>query len=313
MLGLFGLLAIGFVLANLAMTGYTMWMLTRPPRRTYASAVARQTPGDPGEIPPTLGGPYVFESWTIESRGNTLAVWDIAGRNPAGPIVVFVHGWGDSRIGALSRLPAFAMRASRLIALDLPGHGDSSGTCTLGAKEPADLVALLDRLGTDRPVVLVGWSLGAGLCIDVASTDAAKRRIAVVIAESPYRFGPTPARNVLLAANLPYRINVPVAFRFLSLLHGLPAGGYSGTTFDRAALAARLTIPLLVVHGSDDQTSPPADGRLIAQAAPKGEFLAIPDAGHHGLWTRPESAGIVTQAAADFVTRHVGCQTTIGA
>lgn len=313
MLGLFGLLAIGFVLANLAMTGYTVWMLTHPPRRTYASAVARQTPGDPSEIPPTLGGPFVFESWTIESRGNTLAVWDIAGRNPSGPVVVFVHGWGDSRIGALSRLPAFAVCASRLIAWDLPGHGDSSGTCTLGAKETQDLAALLDRLGTERPVVLVGWSLGAGLCLDVASSDARKCPVAAVIAESPYRFGPTPARNVLRQANLPYRTNIPVAFRFLSLRHGLPTGGYAGPSFDRAVLAARLTIPLLVVHGTDDQTSPPADGRLIAQAAPKGEFLGIPDAGHHGLWTQPVSSGIVTQAAADFVTRHVGCQTTIGA
>ena len=313
MLGLLGLLAIGFVLANLAMTGYTVWMLTHPPRRTYATAVARGSPGDPGEIPPASGGPYPFESWKFESRGRSLAAWEIAGASADGPVVVFVHGWGDSRIGALSRISTFAPLASRLIAWDLPGHGDSPGTCSLGIRETEDLAALIERLGGNRPVVLVGWSLGAGICLDFAANAEARSRIVAVIAESPYRFGPTPARNVLLNARLPYRFNVPVAFACLGLEHRRGVGGYSGPRFDRAALAARVSVPVLVVHGADDRTCPPADGRLIAQAAPIGELLSVPDAGHHGLWTRPASAGIVSQATADFVARHTHRQSTMGA
>jgi len=303
-LGLLGLLALGLVIAILAMTGYTVRMLAHPPRRTYASALARSTAGDPGEVSPASGGPYRFEAWTFDSRGNILHAWDVPGRDPTGPVVVFVHGWGDSRIGALSRLPAFAALASRMVMFDLPGHGDSGGTCSLGVREVQDMDALMERIGSTHPVVLVGWSMGAGIVIAFAAGGATgSNRVAAVIAESPYRFGPTPAQNVLIAARQPHRINVPLAFACLGLQHGLGIRGFSGPGFDRALHASKLFVPLLVVHGSDDRTSPPADGKLIAQAAPKGEFLAVPDAGHHGLWTNPQTAAMAGQACEDFVAR----------
>jgi len=308
LLGLLGLLALGFLIANLAMTGYTVWMLVHPPRRTYATALARGIPGDPGEVGPDGGGPYVFESWETElgqGRGG-LKVWDVGGKDAQGPVVVFVHGWGDSRIGGLSRLPVFAGIASRVLMFDLRGHGESGGTCGLGVRDVGDLGAVVARIGGERPIVLVGWSMGAGVAIAFAASGlGVSGRVAAVIAESAYRFGSTPARNVLRMSRLPYRINLPLAFACLGVEHRLGLRGFDGPRFDRAALASRLKVPLLVIHGLDDRTSPPADGKLIAQAAPNGEFLGVADAGHHGLWTKPETGLLVGKASADFVARQV--------
>ena len=48
--GLLVTLAIGLVLAYGASVVYCAWVLTHPPRRTYAWAVSRSLPGEPGEV-----------------------------------------------------------------------------------------------------------------------------------------------------------------------------------------------------------------------------------------------------------------------
>jgi len=41
-----------------------------------------------------------------------------------------------------------------------------------------------------------------------------------------------------------------------------------------------ITIPVLVVHGSDDQLIPLAEARAMADAIPDAHFAVIPAAGH---------------------------------
>ncbi len=278
MIELLLLLAIGLAIALSGAIVFTAWKLTHPPRRTYASAVARGRAGDPGELTPALA----FESWSFTSRGIELPVWDLPGANPDGPIVTLIHGWGDSRVGALVRLPTLHPLCSRIVALDLPGHGEAPGVCSLGAREVGDIKALLDATGDERPIVLMGWSLGAGLAIEIAAAD---ERVAGVIAEAPYRLAPTPARNVLRAQRLPYKLNLAPAFWLLNIAFG---GRLATTRFDRARHASEARCPLLVIHGEHDEICPPEDGREIAGAASHGEFALINDGDHNGLWTDDE-------------------------
>jgi uncharacterized protein len=292
-MGLLILLAIGLVLLWGGMVAYTSWMLTHPPRRTYASAVARGRPGDPSELPE----PRRFAEWTFKSAdGIELPVWEIAGDDPEGPLIVLTHGWGDSRIGALTRVAALAPAASKLILWELRGHGHAPKGSTLGPRERDDLVLLLEHLQSkgrgaeaEPALVLYGWSLGAGVSIEVA---ARLRTIAGVVAEAPYRLRGTPARNVLAARGLPHRITLAPALWLASPRLSF-AGAYRN--FDRALHAKRVPCPLLVLHGSDDRVSPIEDGRAIAAAAPDGMLAEIPGGGHNDLWT---DATFSTLAAA---------------
>lgn len=294
-MGLLILLAEGLALCVIAGIGYTVWLLTHPTRRTYASALARGRPGTPAE----LDGRPAFEEWTFKSRGLELPVWDIRGLLPAGegPTAVMTHGWGDSRIGALLRVPALLPCCSRLVLWDLPGHGESPGRCTLGTREVEDLLALIDRVGdTAGPVVLFGWSLGAG--ISIAAAAGGLTGVSGVIAEAVYRLPSTPARNVLRVRRLPYRWNLGPALMCI----GLDAGaGPKWRGFDRAVHASGLRCPLLVIHGALDEVCPVEDGRAIAAAAPRGRILEFPDAGHFGLWSDERFAKVCAAEVAEFL------------
>lgn len=281
--GLLILLAEGLAVALLAMIGHTIWTLTHPPRRTFASAIAAGRPTDPAK----LDGVESFETWAVRTRGMDLPVWDVPGRNQAGPIIVLTHGWGDSRLGSLVRIPGLLDRASRLIAWDMPGHGDAPGRSTLGHREPDDLVALLERLGSDRPLVLYGWSMGAGVSIAAAAMLAGRAgspRVIGVIAEGAYRFADSPPRNVLRLRGLPYRLNLPAAMWCIGIDAGI---GPAWRGYDRAPMAAALACPLLFIHGELDEVTPIAAAKEIAASAKDSRVEMIRGAGHVGLWSDP--------------------------
>lgn len=284
--GMLPVLVLGLGLYVGVLTLFTYHRLTRPPRRTYAWAVAKGLPGDPGE----LAKPRRFERFEFSRDGTTLVGWSIDGDAPRGPVVVLTHGWADSKVGGLGRVEAVLPLASRVVAWDLRGHGESGGTSTLGLQEKDDLLALIGTLEEGTPIVLFGWSLGAGVSIAAA---AESERVAGVIAESPYRLAETPASNVLNARSMPWRVNLPLALRLVG-----STAGWRG--FDRAEVAERLRVPLLVLHGEADLVSPMEDGRAIA-AAGRGEFVPL-KAGHNDVWS-----GESRRSAEDAVRAFLGC------
>ncbi len=279
-----------------AMTLWTVLALTRPPRRTYASALARGTPGDPGEVPQWTHREW--SAWTFNHHGVPHAAWTIRGDRPSGPVFVLTHGWGDSKLGGLSRAIALAPHASSLILWDQPAHGDSGGICSLGHNEPDALLALLDAATTphDR-VVLLGWSLGAGVSI-AAAASATPSRVIAVIAEAPYRLPRTPAANVLARHHLPRFPTLDLALAYIGVRSG---AGSRWTRFDRAEHARRLRVPLLILRGELDDISPASDAHDIADAHPQGSCVTIPGGHHHGLWTRPESLDLCLAETLDFL------------
>lgn len=286
-LGMLPVLALGLALYVGVLTVFTHRRLTRPPRRTYAWAVSKGLPGDPGE----LTVPRRFERF--EFSREALVGWNIEGDRPDGPVVVLTHGWADSKVGALRRVEAVAPVASRVIAWDLRGHGESAGTSSLGLSEKDDLLTLLETLNTDTrgestPIVLFGWSLGAGISLAAA---AERTRVRGVIAESPYRHPQTPARNVLAARSMPWRLNLPLALRLIGR-------GRAWRGFDRCEVAGRVRVPLLVIHGEQDAVSPIEDGRAIAQAG--GGVMLTLAAGHNDLWTG-DAADEASRAVRAFI------------
>lgn len=308
--GLSSLLALGLIIAWLVIVLRTWWGLVRPPRRTYGSAVSAGRPGTPDELAPGPLGPRIFESWTFRACGVDLPAWDIEGEDPGGPTWVLCHGWGDSRIGGLTRVPAVAPLASRVIVWDMPGHGDAPGWSSLGAREPDALRAVLERLGPQKRVVLFGWSMGAGVAIAAAARLAAEaspaggpdtRHAAIVgiVAEAPYRFAPTPARGMLRTLGLPARGVLGPALALAGSHNGM---GISWRGFDRAVLSRSVPCPLLVIHGDADAICPLQDGRDIAAAA-GGEFVAIANTGHYGVWTQEPAAGVAQEALAAWAGR----------
>jgi pimeloyl-ACP methyl ester carboxylesterase len=295
--GLALLLGAGLALLWAVVVAHTAWMLTHPARRTYAAAVARGLPGDPGELP----GSPAWESFTVVSRGARLACWRIAGGRADGPVVVMTHGWADSRVGALVRVGAVLPWCSWAVAWDLPGHGESDGRCDLGASEGTDLERVISDAGGSS-IVLFGWSMGAGVSLEAAGCAG----VAGVIAEAPYRTAFSPARNVLRGRGMPWRATLWPALALVGAAGGRgPGWMLRGSRFDRAGVARGLGVPLLVVHGEADVVSPHEEGRAIAEAG-GGEFLSVPGGTHNGLWTDERTGSEAGRAVEGFLRRIVG-------
>jgi pimeloyl-ACP methyl ester carboxylesterase len=97
-----------------------------------------------------------------------LAVRDSGGR---GPPVLLVHGNSASKAIFAHQFDGPLAESLRLIAFDLPGHGQSSDAFeptrgyTIGGYAAA-AVALLNALGVARAAVF-GWSLGGHVALDM--------------------------------------------------------------------------------------------------------------------------------------------------
>ena len=168
-------------------------------------------------------------------------------------------------------------------------------------REEEDLRIVLDALrgghlaGADaidpRRTTLLGHSRGGALAIVHAAQDP---RIRSVVALAPIatlrRFpadeiergrvrGFVPVVNTRTGQVLRYGRDALEELVARTDLHDI-AGTY----------AARLAVPLLVVHGDDDTSVPPSEGRALAAAAPRGRFVGIAG-GAHPLGCRHPWAG----------------------
>ena len=86
----------------------------------------------------------------------------------SGPPLVFLHGWACDRTHWRHQIPVFAADHT-VVALDLPGHGESTGTRETWSIEQygEDVNAVVRQLGLDR-VVLVGHSMGGPVALEAA-------------------------------------------------------------------------------------------------------------------------------------------------
>lgn len=296
-LGLIQILAIGYAIGFAALVLTTAWMLTHPPRRTYAWAVARSQPGDPSE----LDEPLVFDDDTVDTANVSVPIWDIEGRDPNGPVVLMTHGWGSSRQGALKRIAPLVDSASRVIAWDLPGHGEASSHARMGADEHTIARELIVALGLqEEPIVLYGWSMGAGISIALCAQIEATHDVRGVICEAVYCVPQTPARAVLGLRGMPHRVNLTPALALIGLKLGI---GSKWIGFDRAEIASEIESPMLLIHGNTDPVSPIEDARRIIENAKSAEICHLEGAGHNNIWTDTVYRQRATEAVRLFMKR----------
>ena len=67
---------------------------------------------------------------------------------------------------------------------------------------------------------------------------------------------------------------------------------------DTQARLPSLSMPTLVVHGTEDRMLPVANGRLIASAIPGARLEILDGVGHLFFWERPEHSAQLLSAHA---------------
>lgn len=201
-----------------------------------------------------------------------LVVWE-ATAAPGEPVIFYLHGNAGNLANRAGRFSRFMARGYGVIAPAYPGSSGSAGSPSQKAitKAVRDIWRELpDRLGRDARVVIYGESLGTGVAMQLLAsvvTDGEKGLSPVgVILEAPF----TSIRDVAAA-----------------LYPGIdPLLEHLTQEWNSMAWAAKLTMPLLVVHGQNDRMIPPKQGRALFKAARSEDkrFLEVAGAGHTDLW-----------------------------
>jgi pimeloyl-ACP methyl ester carboxylesterase len=203
------------------------------------------------------------------------------------PAIVFVHGTPGSWDAFETYMQDSALlQKFRMISIDRPGFGYSDYGKPLNLAEQSIVISpLFDYIKNDKPVYLVGHSLGSPMIIKLAADNPGKIAALVLLAGSndPAQETPEKWRPVLYKTPLTYF--VPGAMR--------PSNEelwYLKTDLiNLKADFPKITCPVYIVHGLKDNMVPPAnvdyDKKMLVNAS-HIEELIFPDANHFIPWTR---------------------------
>ena len=212
-------------------------------------------------------------------------------------------------------------RSHCVVRYDTRGHGQSGvtpGPYSIG-ELGSDVLALLDHLQLER-VRFCGLSLGgmtgmwlganapdrverlvlANTAARVAAPDVYDARIAKVRAEGMASISDAVMQRWFtpeFAAAEPATIA-----RMKAMMERVPVEGYAGCCaavrdMDQREALARITAPTLVVVGSRDGATPPADGRFVASRIAGAEVVELPAAHLSNI----EQAAAFTAALVAFL------------
>jgi pimeloyl-ACP methyl ester carboxylesterase len=208
---------------------------------------------------------------SFQGDGIELKGWRFPARAPArGVTVVYLHGVADNRASGVWIAERLVGSGYDVVAYDGRAHGDSGGdACTYGYHEKRDLSRVLDQLGATR-VVLVGASLGAAVALQAAAEDG---RVIGVAAAAVF------ADLASIAHDRAWFASEGQIARALAL--AAREGNFEVGEVSPARAAARVRVPVLLVHGENDaQTRPEHSRRVLAALAGPKRLVLVPGAGH---------------------------------
>lgn len=182
------------------------------------------------------------------------------------PMVVYFHG-NAMAAGEVEHIAA--VLPGGFLAVEYPGYGTEPGAPTEDSIYEA---AERQLKGLPKDVVLVGQSLGTGPAVELAKRGWGSKLVLL----TPFTSVPDAAQRVM-----PW----------------LPARWLVRDRFDSASKAPGITIPVLVVHGDQDEVIPYELGQQLAPMFPNGRLMTVSGGHHNDLWDRAE----VVEAVRRFV------------
>ncbi len=211
-------------------------------------------------LPAMAGLPAAEEIEPTTADGETVIVWHVAPKGGR-PVVLYFHGNGGSLAWRAERFRSFTADGTGLVALSYRGYGGSSGSPTeagLIADAEAAYGFAAGRYPGER-IAVWGESLGTGVAVALAASHKVSR----LILETPF----TSAADVGAQAYwfLPVQLLMKDAFRSDQRI-------------------GKVTVPLLIVHGTADAVVPFGFGqKLFALANEPKRFVRLEGGGHNNL------------------------------
>jgi len=210
--------------------------------------------------PAAAGFPGVEEHVLTTADGEKIIVWHVPAK-PGRPVILFFHGNGDYLAGFFGRFRDLIADGIGIVAPAYRGYSGSTGSPSEQGllKDAAAAYAFTTARYDAGRIVVWGFSLGTGVAVAIA----AEQKIGKLILEAPF------SSTADVAASLFWYMPVRLVMR---------------DQFRSDQLIARVKVPLLVMHGTDDPAIPIRFGeRLFALANEPKRFVRFPGGGHNNL------------------------------
>jgi pimeloyl-ACP methyl ester carboxylesterase len=249
----------------------------------------------------------IMNQKSAESMETSLAFVD----HGEGPVLLLVHGFPLDHTMWQFQIDELS-DAFRVIAVDLPGFGGSepldSSESDTSIRDYADaLNSLLDQLGIDEPITFCGLSMGG--YIGWQFLQHHRNRVSALIAcdtRAAADDEKTARGRRLMAAHIATDGSASIAPGMASKICGattaerqpeiiqwsvdtISATDPQSIATGQLAMADRpdatewltqIDVPALLIVGQEDQITPPAEMRAMADRIPGSKFVEIPHAGH---------------------------------
>jgi uncharacterized protein len=242
----------------------------------------------PQELTPADVGLDYREVSLQSTDGLELAGWWVPGNDPS-RVVVLVPGIVIDKVGrhVLETASVYAGAGYGVLIIDLRAQGRSEGErITMGYEEVQDVrgaLAWLNERGfSPGEVVLHGFSMGGATVLRAAPESG----VAAVVEESSYADLP-----LILRQQLPKVSGLPAFFIPGIFLMGKLFFGIDPWAVRPEVDARRLCeegIPLLIIHSTDDKTTPFEHAKRLRVACPEATLWRIEGYEHVGAYTHPE-------------------------
>lgn len=222
--------------------------------------------------PQKLGMPYE-DVWLEAPGGARLHGWYLPAPPPARGTVLHLHGNAENITTFIAVVRWLPAAGYNVLMIDYRGYGSSEGVATIDTvHEDAQLAldAALARQGPGvGPLFVFGQSLGGSAAVYAVAHHPQRTRVAAVIVQGAFSSYRRIAREKMAQAWFTWPLQWPLSFLF--------SDHYAAV---RAA-AALAPVPLLVVHGEDDDVVPVTHARRLYEAAREPrELWIVPGAGH---------------------------------
>lgn len=207
----------------------------------------------------------------LKGEGVRLKGWLFPGEGVKRGTIVYLHGIGDNRASSIAVASHFSPQGFDVLAYDGRAHGESGGeACTYGYHEKRDLQRVLDQIRI-KPIILLGVSLGGAIALQSAAED---RRIAAVIAVASFS-----NLRTVVDERAPFFVAGKHIAEVLRKAEGL--AHFRVDDVNPAAAAARISVPVLLIHGERDLETPALHSwRIYAKIRAPKRLILLPDAGH---------------------------------
>jgi pimeloyl-ACP methyl ester carboxylesterase len=228
-------------------------------------------------------------------------------------VLLFIHGAGGNSLHWLATEQPAGWRS---LAVDLPGHGRSDGLPRDSIWVYADWLAAFVKTLPGKPV-LTGHSMGGAIAMALALTSPGMA-LGLVLAGTGAKLGVSPALLDLCRsgdATAVAKLLDKSAYGPLTSPEKVQewnrefapadcstylADFTACNSFDVRGRLSDITLPTLVICGSEDQLTPPKYSRYLADQLVNAEFEEIPQGGHMLMLEQPN---LFSKAIAIFCLR----------